>query len=347
MKAILKDKQEPGLAYGEHPVRDLKPHEVLLQIHTATICGTDILIYHWHPLIRDFIKDPPFIPGHECGAVIAELGTEVRGFSVGDRVAVETHLPCGNCYQCRTGEQHICRDMVLFGHNFNGCFAEFAVVPQQILFKIDDALSLEKAALLEPMGVSFQGVEKAQVAGDSVAVIGAGPIGLFAIYLARKMGATRVIAIDINKFRLDLALQLGADTVFDPQQSNVPEEILALTDGDGVGRIIDAAGANESLSESFSYLRKGGRLILVGNPKQDLVIKSPMVSLVQKEITIKGVHGRRMYDTWEKTQNFLLEKTLPLELFVSHEFAMTDYDKAFAEIDSGRTSKVMLRNKHE
>ena len=187
-----------------------------------------------------------------------------------------------------------------------------------------------------------------RVAGAArVAIVGAGPIGLFAIYLARKMGATRVIAIDINKFRLDLALQLGADTVFDPQQSNVPEEILALTDGDGVGRIIDAAGANESLSESFSYLRKGGRLILVGNPKQDLVIKSPMVSLVQKEITIKGVHGRRMYDTWEKTQTFLLEKTLPLELFVSHEFAMTDYDKAFAEIDSGRTSKVMLRNKHE
>jgi threonine 3-dehydrogenase len=232
--------------------------------------------------------------------------------------------------------------MKLFGHNFDGCFANYTAVPEAIVFKIHDALSLDKAALLEPLGVALQAVEKAQVHGDSIAIIGAGPIGLMSLYLARKMGACFSVVIDINAYRLDLAKKLGADLLLSPGMMDVTDEIMKATQGDGVGRIIEASGSAQVLSDCFFYLRKGGRLVLVGNPKEDVVIRRPIQSLIHKEITIKGVHGRRMFDTWEKTQRFLLDDSFPFDVFVTHEFPMSQFEDAFQLIESGKCAKIKL-----
>ena len=343
MKAIVKTERKKGFEYRTIPVPVLEANEVLVQIHSVTICGSDVMLYDWSPAIRWVVETTPFIPGHECSGIITEMGPAVRSLTVGDRVAVETHLPCGECFQCRTGEQHICKNMKLFGHNFDGCFADYAAVPESIVFKIRDELTLDKAVLLEPMGVAFQAVEKAQVCGDSVAIIGAGPIGLMSLYLARKMGACLSIVVDFNQYRLDLARELGADLVLSPATVDIENEVLKATRGDGVGRIIDASGSAQALTECFFYLRKGGRLVLAGNPKEDVVIRQPIQSLIHKEITIKGVHGRRMFDTWEKTQRFLLDDAFPLNVFVTHEFPMVQFEDAFQLIESGGCSKIRLR----
>lgn len=342
MKAIVKTEKQEGFEYQEAPVPQIGPHEVLVKVDSATICGSDVLFYHWFLGIRHLVSSPPFIPGHECGATVEEVGANVRNLEIGDRVAVETHLPCGDCFQCRTGEQHICCNMSLFGHHFDGCFAEFAAVPEPIAFKIRDDIDLSSAPLLEPMGVALRAVEEACVGGNTVAVLGAGPIGLFAMYLARRLGALSTVVVDANEYRLQRAKDLGADFVFDSRNCDLKDEILARTGGVGLGAIIEATGSAELLSGCFQYLRKGGTVVLVGNPKQPVTINNPIENLVQKEVSIKGIHGRRIFDTWEKTQGFLLEESFPLDLFVTHTFPMSQFEQAFQLVDTGNCLKVRL-----
>ena len=343
MKAIVKAEKREGFTYQDLPDPVVGPDDVLVKVDSATVCGSDVMFYHWYPAIRWMVTEPPFVPGHEGSGTVVEVGRDVKNIKPGDRVAVETHLPCGRCFQCRTGEQHICRNMTLFGHQFNGCFAELAVAPQRIIFKISDRLDLDRATLLEPLGVAQQCVQKAEVAGDTAVVIGAGPIGLMALYLAKKSGAGFVAVIDLNDHRLGMAKDLGADLVLSATDGDVTERLLEITDGDGVGSIIDASGSAQAISDSFFYLRKGGRMILTGNPKEDLVIRQPVKSLIHKEITLKGVHGRRMFETWEKTQQYLLDPCFPLDRLVTHEFKMDRFEEAFQLIDTGECGKVRLR----
>jgi threonine 3-dehydrogenase len=343
VKALVKAEKREGFTYQDLPDPVVGPGDVLVKVDSATICGSDVMFYHWHPAIRWMVTDPPFVPGHEGSGTVLEVGDNVKNIEPGDRVAFETHLPCGECFQCRTGEQHICRNMTFFGHQFDGCFAELTAAPQRIVFKINHRLPLDRATLLEPLGVAQQCVQKAEVAGDTAVVIGAGPIGLMALYLAKRSGAGFVAVTDINDYRLAMAKDLGADLVLPAGDAGITERILEVTDGVGVGSIIDASGSAPAISESFFYLRKGGRMVLAGNPKEDLVIRQPVKSLIHKEITLKGVHGRRMFETWEKTQQYLLDPCFPLDRIVTHQFKMEQFEDAFRLIDTGECGKIRLK----
>lgn len=214
MKALAKTQSGPGATIIEIDVPKLQREEVLIKVKSAAICGTDYHFYHWDPTVANFPAKFPLLLGHECSGEIVEVGEEVEGLSVGDRISVETHIFCGRCYQCNIGNPHNCQEMGLFGITFPGAFAGYARVPAKVAFKLPTGVSYEEGSLFEPMGVAMRCIDEAEIsAGDLVIILGCGPIGLAAIQMAQIAGSARVIAIDINDFRLDMAEQFGAFTL--------------------------------------------------------------------------------------------------------------------------------------
>jgi len=342
MMAIVKTSHEVGYEYLEMPVPEPKADEVLLKVRKAVICGTDILIYKWDPLAQQVVGSLPFIPGHECCAEVVAAGADVKDISVGDRVCAETHIPCGDCYQCTHGLRHICRNLVLFGHHTNGCFAEYAVIPATAVYRLKTDLPDALASLLEPVGVSLRGVQEVEPQGDTLVVAGAGPIGVFAIALARHVGTTKIIASDASPYRLEIARKMGADVTVNVRKDDLREVVLEETDGDGTGCIVEASGAPQSVNGCFSYLRKGGKIVLLGNPKSPLEIPNVMPDLMHKELTLKTVHGRKMYETWETAESLLAERKVDVSPAVTHNFPMSRSNEAFQLILTGQTCKVGL-----
>ncbi len=198
MKAIVKTKRKPGFEYQDFPLPEVGKKNVLVKIRASAICGSDLKIYKWLPWCESIIKSLPFIPGHECCGEVVEVGREVKKIEIGDKVAGETHVSCGICWQCQHNRAHTCENMELFGHTINGCFAEYSLIPEVSVRKIPDSISFDHGSLLEPMGIPFRAVEKGEVKGEAVVVIGSGPIGQFAVGISKMMEAKRIIAIDIN-----------------------------------------------------------------------------------------------------------------------------------------------------
>ena len=343
MMAVVKTRPEPGYDYMAVPKPRPGPDEVLLRVETAVICGSDVLIHQWTPLGQKIVGRLPFIPGHECCAEVVEVGSDVAEVPVGAMVCAETHIPCGACYQCTHGVQHICRNMSLFGHDRNGCFAQYAVIPAKAVYRLRRDLSPHTACLLEPFGVSLRGVEEAAPAGDTLVVSGCGPIGLFAIAIARYLGAAKIIAAEPSPRRLELAVAMGADVVVDVRQRDLHQAVLEQTDGDGAGCIIEASGAPRAVNGCFSYLRKGGRVVLLGNPKGPVEIRNVMPDLMHKELTLKTVHGRRMYQTWERAEALLADNKVDVSPVVTHSLPMSSVDEAFRMILGGEACKVKLQ----
>jgi len=342
MMAVVKTTAEPGFEYTRVPRPTAGVGQVVIRVERAAICGTDILMYKWDPLGQQLVGDLPFIPGHECCGKVVEIGTDVEGLPEGARVCAETHIPCGHCYQCTHKLQHLCQNLVLFGHQIDGCFAEYAMIPASAVYQLSTDLSPEIACLLEPFGVSLRAVEEVAPRGDTLAVTGCGPIGLFAIGIARYMGAAKIIASDINPFRLNLAMTMGADVVVDAGETDLQEAILSQTSGDGVGCIIEASGVPSVINNMFSYLRKGGFIVQVGNPKGPVQITDVMPDLMHKELTLKTVHGRRMFETWEKSEALLSQGKVDITPVITHCFPMKQFDEAFTAVLSGQAGKVQL-----
>lgn len=342
MMAIVKAQAAPGYEYSPVPRPAPDPNEVLLRVQRAAICGTDILLYEWDPLAQSLVEELPFIPGHECCAEVVEIGASVRDIAPGTRVCAETHIPCGHCYQCTHGLPHICKNLILFGHHVNGCFAEYAVIPAAAVYPLKTRLPSELACLLEPFGVSLRGVQEAAPEGDALLVNGCGPIGLFALAIARRAGAEKIIAAEVNPRRLDLARTMGADMVVDVSRAELSQVVLDETGGDGAGCIIEASGAAGAVSGCLSCLRKGGRIVVLGNPKAPVQIRNVMADLMHKELTLKTLHGRRMYETWQEAEALLAGGTVDISPVVTHTFAMSRVDEAMRAILSGEACKVEL-----
>ena len=341
MKALIKDKKEKGFSYKDMPISKPKPNEVLVRVKTSAICGSDINFYVWNSWCEKVIKSLPFIPGHEGSGEVIDKGGRVQHLREGDKVAFETHLPCGMCFQCRTGSPHICRNMELFGHTFNGCFAEYCIIPHVIARKVPEELPYEKAAILEPMGVSLRAVDEAELGGDSVLIIGAGPIGQFAIGLSELFGASKIISIDINDNRLEVSKKMGADYTINPQRQDSIKTVLALTEGDGVGVVIECSGNVKAIRNGFKVMRKGGRFLFVGNPKEPLVL-DVFTDIVHKEAKIRGIHGRELFKTWQKTESILLSDRLDISPIITHKFSLSGYEEAFELALKGDACKVMF-----
>jgi threonine 3-dehydrogenase len=339
MQAVVKDKRAPGLTVTRVPKPAPGPGEVLIAVRHAGVCGTDLHIADWDPWAQGRIK-PPVVIGHEFAGEIVQSGAEVTGLSVGQIVTAEGHIVCGHCLQCRTGNSHICKNTRIIGVDRDGAFAEFITMPTSNVLPLQ-GIPTEIGAIMDPMGNAFHTVLTAEIPGSTVLVVGCGPIGCFAVGIARAAGAARVIATDINPKRLALASRVGAHVVINAATEDVVQTVTAETAGEGADVVCEMSGVPSALHQAFRAVRLGGRVQLLGIPKGEVSIDFAN-EIIFKGITVYGVIGRKMYETWHLMRRFLTAGLLDPRPVVTHRFPLARIDDALAAIRSGDAGKVIL-----
>lgn len=323
------------------PMPQYGSQDVLVKVKAAALCGTDMHIFEWNSWAQNAGMKLPVIMGHEfCGDVVA-VGSDVKGVKVGDKVAGETHIPCGECYQCMNGEQHICARLKLFGIHMNGCFAEYAVIPAICARPIPREISYDAGAVMEPLGTALRAAQETCVAGANVMVLGCGPIGLFAVSSAACLGAARIFATDISPVRLEIAKSLGATDAMNPLEADVKQRVLDATGGYGVDVVIEASGNVDALKLSFQYLRKGGRMALVGLPGKPIELEIGR-EIVFKEAKIIGIHGRKMFETWTVMENLLASGKLKVNPVITHVIPLSRWQEGVELAKKGQACKVIF-----
>jgi threonine 3-dehydrogenase len=323
------------------PIPEPDASQVLIRVAAAALCGTDLHVHRWNLWARSAGIALPVVMGHECCGEVVAVGAHVAGVQAGDRIAVETHIPCGKCRQCLNGQQHICHNLKLFSIHTNGCFAQYAVVPAVCARKIPDEIPSRVAAVMEPLGTALRCAVEARVAGAVVVILGCGPIGLFAAAAAAALGAARVIASDLSPFRLEIAARMGADTTLNPGTDDVVKTVLASTGGYGADVVIDASGSAPAVRQAFQCLRKGGRIVLVGLPDQPLELEIGK-EVVFKEATIAGIHGRTMFETWTQMENLLVSGKIDALPAITHVLPLDRWQEGFDLALSGTACKVVF-----
>ena len=341
MKALIKDKPTRGATFIDLPVSKIGDNDLLVKVRAAAICGTDIHIYQWNEFASSRVK-LPLLFGHEYSAEVVEVGKNVTHFKKGDRVAAETHVPCGHCYQCTTGLQHICKDMKILGVHMDGAFSEYAILPAVCAWKLDPAISYEIGATMEPFGIAVHALSKTKPAGKKVIVFGCGPIGIYAQMVAKMSGAEYVIGVDLTQERLDLARKTGTDIVLNAKKVNVVEEVERISKGSGMDILVELTGDKLAVNAASKTVRRGGDMVLVGlfsGPVEwDLVN-----NVIYKEANVYGVTGRIMWDTWWIAQSILLSGKIDVTPVITHYFDLQDFDKAFPLAASATTGKIVFK----
>jgi threonine 3-dehydrogenase len=342
MKALVKKEEKRGFLLEELDTPVPGAGEVLVRVTSAAICGSDMKIYRWDTWCRHVVKSLPFIPGHEGAGEVVAVGRGVKSVRPGDLVAGETHVPCGNCWQCEHGRPHTCLNMGLFGHTVDGCFAEYFVIAEAAARRLPDGFPLEKGCLLEPMGIPLRAVYDAGVAGDTIAVVGCGPIGQFAVGIASMLGADDIFAIDVNGKRLEIARRMGATRLVNPRKEDVVRSILDGTGGNGVGTVVEASGSADALGRALDYVRIGGSVYTIGHPSEPLRIDiSTQINL--REVRIIGLFGRELWRTWDIAEDILLSERLDTDPIVTHNFTLEEFDEAFRVAESGGGCKIVFK----
>lgn len=342
MRAIAKTFAKEGLEIIDVKIPEIKEKEVLIKVKMAAICGTDVHIYKWDEWAQSRIKIPQII-GHEfCGEVV-EVGKAVSKVKKGDFVSAETHIVCGRCIQCLSGQMHLCSNLKILGVDCDGCFAEYVKIPEDIVWINEPSLPPEIAAIQEPFGNAVYCTLVEPVNGKSVLIMGAGPQGLFATAIARASGATLVIVVEPSDFRRKMAKELGADVVINPNKENVEEIVMEMTKGVGVDVFLDMAGIEYSIKTGLKLLRKGGRFSAFGIPSRPISINFAD-DIIFKGITIYGINGRLMFDTWVKVRNFLSTKRIDISKVITHKFKFSEFNKAFEILTSPEKNcgKILL-----
>jgi threonine 3-dehydrogenase len=341
MKALMKTVEAPGAEFLDVDVPEPGPRDVLIKVAAAAICGTDIHIYDWDPYAQARIK-PPLIFGHEgCGEIV-KVGSQVMCFNSGDLVAVETHIPCGECYQCQTGSQHICEKMRIIGVHTDGIFAEYAKIPSACCWKLPKNTNPDLGAILEPMGVAVNGALKGDINNKSVAVFGCGPIGQFCLGAVAAWGANKIFAIELDPYRLSMAKMLVPKASFlNPQKDNVVKRILEETQGRGVEVSIEMSGDAKAIKEAFQAVGKGGRVSLVGLPSKTIELDLT-ADIIYKEAKVFGSTGRLMWQTWYETQKLLESGKFDPMPVITHRFSLAEFDEAIKLAKSRQAGKILL-----
>jgi threonine 3-dehydrogenase len=340
MLAVVKAKPAPGADVRDVKVPEIGPTDVLVKVKVASVCGTDLHIYNWDPWAQRRIH-PPLIPGHEFCGEVAKVGAEVTTVKEGDFVSAEMHVNCGKCYQCRTGEGHICQHVKIIGVDADGAFAEYVRIPESNIWKLDPAIPQEYASILDPLGNAVHSVLAGEIAAKTVAITGAGPIGLFAIAVARAVGATTVFAIEVNPHRRKIAAQMKADYVLDPTQDDVKRIVFDRTGGLGADVVLEMAGHPDSIRTAFDIVRRGGRISLLGLTSKPVSVNFSE-DIIFKGITIQGINGRRMYQTWYQMQALLKAGKLDLHPVITDRLSMKDFSKGMERLRTGEASKILL-----
>ena len=339
MRALAKTRPEPGAELIERQVPTPGPGEVLLKMVAASICGTDYHLYSWDTWASEIVK-PPIVLGHELAGVVAQTGPGVTRVKEGDLVGVESHIVDWTCAQCRAGNMHLCRNLRVIGAHVDGGFAEYVVIPETNAIE-SNGLDPAVVALQEPMGNAVHAAFAEPIEGRTVAITGCGPIGLCSVGIVRAAGASYIVATDTEPYRLQLAREMGADLALDARDPDTVRRVLEATGGDGVEVVLEMSGAGPALSQALEFITRGGRISLLGIfPEPVTVDLSDMV--IQRGIRLYGIYGRRIYDSWERTQALLRSGRFDPTPILTHRFDLTDWERGFELIASRHAGKVVL-----
>lgn len=339
MRALVKEKPGKGLVLKEVPTPRPGPNDVLIRVQRVGLCGTDSHIYSWNAWAAGRLK-PPVTIGHEFAGIIEELGQDVSGLKVGEKVTAEGHIACGTCVQCRTGNAHICRSVKIIGVDIDGAFADFIAMPATNVWRIDPEIPIDIAAIHDPLGNAFHTVMSADVRGRSVLVTGCGPIGLFCLGIAKASGASRIFASEVQPGRMELASLMGAHHVISPAGADIEGFIRAQTDGLGVDVLLEMSGHPRAIRDGLRCVRDGGEVCLLGLPDEEVSINVSR-DVIFKGITIKGIIGRRMFSTWYSMRAYLRAKLFDPTPVITHRFGIGQFEEAMEAIHSG-AGKVIL-----
>jgi len=343
MKAILKKERKPGAELDVIDIPEIDSNEVLVKVKVASICGTDIHIYKWNEWAQSRIT-PPLIIGHEFAGEIVEIGTDVKSLKVGDFVSAETHIPCNQCFQCKTGNQHICKNVSILGVDINGVFADYVALPEVCAWKNSEKIPFEFASIQEPLGNSvYATLEGGGVTGKKVAIFGCGPTGLFAVGVARVSGASEIISIGKHEFRMEIARKMGADHILKYPDDDIIKLITEITGGEGVDVVIEMTGSQDAINQGLTVLKKGGRFSAFGIPSGKIEIDFSN-GIIFKGTNIVGISGRKMFDTWYRVAGLLESKRIDISPVITHKFPLEEFEKGFKLMMSPerKAAKILL-----
>jgi len=338
MKALVKSRSGPGLWLEDVPEPEIGINDVKVRVLLTGICGTDLHIYEWDAWAQSAIK-VPLVIGHEFVGKIVAVGSNVSDFHVGELVSGEGHVVCGRCRNCLAGRRHLCAHTQGVGVSRPGAFAEFIVLPMSNIWKHSDKIKLDVASIFDPFGNAVHTALSFPVLGEDVLVTGAGPIGIMAAAVAKHAGARYVVITDVNPYRLDLAKKVGVTLAVDPRQTTLPQvqQQLGMREGFDVG--LEMSGNAAAFRDMLSNMSHGGKIALLGIPSEQIAIDWNKV--IFNMLTIKGIYGREMYETWYK-MTVMLESGLDIEPVITHHFPWRDYEKGFAIMRTGNSGKVIL-----
>jgi len=338
MKALVKSRSGPGLWLEDVPEPEIGINDVKVRVLLTGICGTDLHIYEWDAWAQSAIK-VPLVIGHEFVGKIVAVGSNVSDFHVGELVSGEGHVVCGRCRNCLAGRRHLCAHTQGVGVSRPGAFAEFIVLPMSNIWKHSDKIKLDVASIFDPFGNAVHTALSFPVLGEDVLVTGAGPIGIMAAAVAKHAGARYVVITDVNPYRLDLAKKVGVTLAVDPRQTTLPQvqQQLGMREGFDVG--LEMSGNAAAFRDMLSNMSHGGKIALLGIPSEQIAIDWNKV--IFNMLTIKGIYGREMYETWYK-MTVMLETGLDIEPVITHHFPWRDYERGFAIMRTGNSGKVIL-----
>jgi threonine 3-dehydrogenase len=344
MRALVKEQAAPGAAIREVPIPEPGQGELLVRVEAASVCGTDVHIERWHEWAQENFGPPPMIFGHEMAGVVVGHGPGAGRVPLGEQVAAETHIVDWTCYQCRTGRAHVCSALRILGVHAPGTFAQYVVIPETNAW-VYEGLPAEIAALQEPMGNAVHACFVEEVAGQTVAVLGCGPIGLMAVAVLRMAGARRIFATDLNPERREMATRMGADVVMDARDDEVVERLRSETDGNGVDVVLEMSGAEPALHQGLAAVTNGGRVSLLGTHSVPATVDLSE-EIIFKGLRIYGITGRKLFDTWYRT-TALLEEGLDLTPIITHRLPLSEFATAFDLVASGHAGKIVLLPQEE
>ncbi len=338
MKALVKAKDEPGIWMEDIPIPELGHNDARIKITKAAVCGTDLHIVNWDAWAQQTIPVGMQI-GHEFVGIVDEVGSEVVGLEVGQRVSGEGHITCGHCRNCRAGRRRFCRNTVGVGVNRPGAFAEYLVIPAVNVFPVPDEIPDRIATILDPLGNATHTALAYELVGEDVLITGAGPIGMMAVAIARHAGARYIVITDINDYRLEIASSMGADRAINATATDLEVTMrdLEMTEGFDVG--MEMSGSHSALHEMLEVMNHGSSVALLGIPPQE----APMDwnTIIFKGLTMKGIYGRRMFEDWY-LMAAMLHTGLDVSPVITHEFDAADFEEAFAVMRTGHCAKVIL-----
>ena len=338
MKALVKRHSQPGLWLEEVPVPEYGINDVLIRVDRTGICGTDLHIYKWDAWAQKTIP-VPMVVGHEFVGEIVAVGDNVHDFFPGEIVSGEGHVVCGRCRNCLAGRRHLCKDTQGVGVNRPGAFAEYLVLPMSNVWHHKPDINRDVASIFDPFGNAVHTALSFDLLGEDVLITGAGPIGIMAAAIARHAGARHVVITDVNPFRLELARKMGATLAVDPRTQSLTEvqKQLDMREGFDVG--LEMSGNPQAFRDMLANMCHGGKIAMLGFPSEPIEIDWNIV--VFNMLTIKGIYGREMYETWYK-MSVMLESGLNIEPVITHRFHYTEFEKGFAAMKSGESGKVIL-----